>query len=148
MQIVELTKEHVDKFILFRKQASQDSVIVVALDKTESLKVINDIQTDPAQQAFVAIDKNSIVGQLFVKLVDKEHSLQIMLISVLASYYGTSLSKELLNKAIEIAKDHKYDKIKLIVRKNNLRAIEFYEKHGFKLVGDYTHKTFIYTLAV
>ena len=45
--------------------------------------------------------------------------------------HGKNVGKQLLDKAIEIAKEHHYQYIWLAVWELNLKAIAFYKKHNF-----------------
>lgn len=55
---------------------------------------------------------------------------------ILPEYQGQGLSKPLLEKSLEFAKE-KGLQIKLEVHKTNLKAIDLYKKGGFKYLGDY-----------
>jgi ribosomal protein S18 acetylase RimI-like enzyme len=56
---------------------------------------------------------------------------------LLKAFYGMQLGKELFNFNIEFSKQHKQDGVWLAVWIENQRAIEFYRKMGFKIVGNY-----------
>lgn len=58
-------------------------------------------------------------------------SLEIERIYVKKEFHGKQLGKLLLQKAIEIAKEYKYQYIWLAVWQHNLKAISFYTKQGF-----------------
>ncbi len=51
-------------------------------------------------------------------------------------FQGAGLSKPLLRESLKIAKEIGLQ-IKLEVHRDNMRAIHFYEKAGFKRLGDY-----------
>ncbi len=51
-------------------------------------------------------------------------------------YQGKGLSKILMNKTLEYAKE-KNIQIKLEVHKDNIKAINLYKQYGFKELGDY-----------
>lgn len=59
----------------------------------------------------------------------------ISLLGVLPEYQGTSLSSDILMKAIEIAVENGMTKIFLEVSASNSQAISFYRKYGFFEVG-------------
>lgn len=49
-----------------------------------------------------------------------------------------------MNEAYSICKEKGMQKIKLEVRKSNIKAIKFYQKEGFKDCGDATeHSTYM-----
>lgn len=56
---------------------------------------------------------------------------------LLTTFYNLSLGKELMNFNINLAKENKQAGIWLYVWIENLKAIGFYKKMGFKNVGDY-----------
>ena len=58
-------------------------------------------------------------------------SLEIERIYIKQEFHGKNIGKQLLDKAIEIAKEHHYQYIWLAVWELNLKAIAFYKKHSF-----------------
>ena len=58
-------------------------------------------------------------------------SLEIERIYIKHEFHGKNIGKQLLDKAIEIAKEHHYQYIWLAVWELNLKAIAFYKKHSF-----------------
>ena len=56
---------------------------------------------------------------------------------LLKEFYGLQLGKELFNFNIEFSKQHNQKGIWLAVWVENQRAIDFYTKRGFKIVGSY-----------
>ena len=59
---------------------------------------------------------------------------------LLEEFYGLSLGKELFNFNIEFSKQNNQKGIWLAVWIENLRAIKFYIKMGFKKVGSFNYK--------
>ena len=58
-------------------------------------------------------------------------SLEIERIYIKQEFHDKNVGKKLLDKAIEIAKEHHYQYIWLAVWELNLKAIAFYKKHNF-----------------
>jgi diamine N-acetyltransferase len=56
---------------------------------------------------------------------------------VAARYHGTALARELMSRVIHLAHDAGHDVLWLGVWERNSRAIRFYEKCGFRAVGDH-----------
>ena len=56
-------------------------------------------------------------------------------ISVAKSEWGQGIGSALLQKIIEYAKEHGTELINLEVRSDNRRAIQMYEKFGFRKIG-------------
>jgi ribosomal protein S18 acetylase RimI-like enzyme len=69
-------------------------------------------------------------GESQTELKNKS-SIEIERIYVKQEFHGKYLGKQLLQKAIEIAKEQRFKYIWLAVWERNLRAIAFYMKHGF-----------------
>ena len=123
--------------------------MIKKLTESEAGSLINTFDLADDGTAFVLQDKGSIIGQLFVENAnDNSNSLRMLLISVLAEYYRTSAAKTLLDKAFSEAKKNNQSTVELIVRKDNLRAIAFYEKNSFKNEGDFTKKTLFFVKKV
>lgn len=56
-------------------------------------------------------------------------------ISVAKSEWGQGIGSALLKKIIEYAKEHTIELINLEVRSDNRRAVQMYEKNGFRKIG-------------
>ncbi len=61
-------------------------------------------------------------------------------IYLLKEYFGFKLGFELLNFNIELCKKHKQSGIWLFTWIGNKRAINFYERTGFKIIGNHNFK--------
>ena len=72
--------------------------------------------------------------------IKNKKSLEIERIYVKQEFHGKHLGKQLLQKAIEIAKEYNYQYIWLAVWERNLKAIAFYIKHGFVEFDKHTFK--------
>ena len=59
---------------------------------------------------------------------------EIFALYVLSEYYGTGVGKQLLEAGMEQLRD--YPDVALWVLRDNLRAIRFYEKCGFRATGE------------
>jgi ribosomal protein S18 acetylase RimI-like enzyme len=57
-------------------------------------------------------------------------------IYLLKEFYGLNLGNELMNFNIELSRQHTQSGMWLYVWKENHRAIAFYLKSGFKIIGD------------
>lgn len=76
---------------------------------------------------------SSILGYfLLMVALDDAHLLNI---SVATEYQGMGFGLALLNKSIETARDHRARTMILEVRPSNVRALSFYERHGFERIG-------------
>lgn len=59
---------------------------------------------------------------------------------LLKEFYGLKLGLELFNFNIELSKQNNQDGMWLFVWKENHRAVSFYNKTGFKIIGSYDFK--------
>ena len=92
---------------------------------------------NPNSQFYFAKQDNRVIGYLKLNFAPAQTELQdgssieIERIYVLKENHGSGVGIELLNFAIEIAKQNKAAYIWLGVWENNHRAIRFYKKNGF-----------------
>lgn len=68
------------------------------------------------------------------------NTLEVQRIYVLEEYKGKHIGKSLIQKSIEIARSNNLNYIWLGVWENNISAIKFYEKQGFKKFGQHIFK--------
>jgi diamine N-acetyltransferase len=54
---------------------------------------------------------------------------------VLPEYHGTRVATALVHTALRLARETQWPAIWLCVWQENLRAVAFYQKHGFRIVG-------------
>lgn len=59
---------------------------------------------------------------------------------LLKDFYGLQLGNQLLDYNIEIAKFHQQQALWLFVWVENVRALRFYQKNNFKIIGNYDFK--------
>ena len=82
---------------------------------------------------FIAKLKDNIIGYIAAEfLVDH---FDILAIAVLEEYRRQNIASQLINMIFEISKKLNIQDIFLEVRCNNLSAINFYEKMGFKKIS-------------
>lgn len=79
----------------------------------------------PASETYIYEEKDVIKG--FVSLVDNT----IAAIFVLPDQQGIGIGKKLMAKAKQIRSN-----LNLTVYKDNIKTIEFYKKHGFKIIRE------------
>ena len=115
------TKEDMDKY----------------LDENLSVAKLMDELNEQNTEFYFATSKNRVVGYLKVNYgqsqseLKTDNSLEIERIYVLKEYYGVNVGQQLLEKALNIARQQKVNYIWLGVWENNQRAISFYKKNGF-----------------
>lgn len=113
------------------------------LENTFSPDKINLELNDPNTAIYLARHQDTIVGYLKLKKSDPPKELEnhkvmeIERIYVLKDFHGMNVGLLLLERAIEIAKEHHLDYLWLGVWEHNPRAIRFYEKNGFNSFGNH-----------
>ena len=75
---------------------------------------------------------NQNIGDLKITKLDRLY--------LLKEFYGKNLGSKLFDYNIEISKQNNQQGIWLAVWKENHKAISFYTKSGFKIVGEYNFK--------
>lgn len=102
--------------------------------------------SDKNSEFYFAELNNKIIGYLKVNFGDSqteiksEKALEIERIYVLKEFHGKKVGQILYEKAIEFAREIRVDFIWLGVWEQNLRAIHFYEKNGFKAFDKHVFK--------
>lgn len=111
------------------------------LERAFNLKQLEDELSNISSEFFFIYYNEDIAGYLKVNTDEAQtermgnDSLEVERIYVWKKHHKQGLGKYLINKAIEIAKEQKKDKIWLGVWEKNERAITFYEKMGFVHTG-------------
>ena len=106
----------------------------------ESLKngvvCIEDIATKFFMYATIAVlyQNNKIIGfiSFYCNNTDNRTAF-ISLIAVLPEYTKKGFGKKLMEEAFEYCKNKEMKYIRLEVKKNNINALTFYQKFGFKI---------------
>ena len=99
---------------------------------------IRNIKTDSDSQWFVVEDGGKIVGMASVGVAGKNERYRhrgVVTFVVLKAYWGRGIGKKLMQKCIEWSRDKNITQIELDVVSDNIRAINLYEKFGFKTMG-------------
>ncbi len=95
---------------------------------------------DPENQYFLIFDSNVPVGfmkfrfDMEYKAISEKHICKLDRIYVLKSHLGKKLGLAMMKRAIELAKEHGQRGMWLYTWIENLRAVAFYEKQGFKII--------------
>ena len=151
--------------ILIRRAGIEDSDMLLQLSKTTFFKAfahLNEPQNmaayaslqftreaillqlnNPASTFYFAIVNEQIAGYFKLNTGESqtdfkdEHGLEVERIYVSVTYQGRQIGTHMIAFVIEEAKRQKLDNIWLGVWELNTRAVKFYEKHGFKIVGSH-----------
>jgi ribosomal protein S18 acetylase RimI-like enzyme len=98
--------------------------------------------SDPSKRVFTARVDGQIAGYLMLSTgeapveVKCVRPIELQRIYVLPDYHGAGVAKALMERAEQQARAGNHDALWLGVSRHNPRAISFYEKHGFKVVGE------------
>ena len=76
---------------------------------------------------FVVLDGEKIIG--LITYMIEENECEICSLNSFIEYRG--IGTNLINKVIEIAKENKCTRIKLVTTNDNIRAMKFYQRRGF-----------------
>lgn len=100
-------------------------------------KLLIELNNQNSEFYFAEVN-GKIIGYLKINMgstqteIKDEQALEIERIYVLKEYQGKQIGQMLYNKAIELARAMQLKYVWLGVWEENLRAIRFYEKNGFK----------------
>jgi ribosomal protein S18 acetylase RimI-like enzyme len=119
------------------------------IEKAFSLQQMEQEVTNENSFFYFVFLGGKLVGYLKLNQYDAqtdvraENDMELERIYVVTEHQNKNICSIILNKAIAIAKEKQKQYIWLGVWQNNTRAIDFYEKHGFKKFD--THPYFIGT---
>ncbi|MEY2648695.1 MAG: hypothetical protein RL282_1408 [Bacteroidota bacterium] len=111
-----------------------------------SLEKLGEELNNPESSFYFAEMKDQVIGYLKLNVGAAQNEwkentgLEIERIYVLKEYHGLTIGQLLLEKAIAIAKSMEMQYVWLGVWEKNERAIAFYTKNGFKVVGHHLFK--------
>jgi ribosomal protein S18 acetylase RimI-like enzyme len=104
--------------------------------------ILNEL-SNPDYQYFLMFDNDELIGYTkFIlnaghDLIPSKSVCKLERIYILKNYYGSGFSNQLLNFVIQYSKDYMQNGLWLNVWIENKRAIGFYHKLGFKIIGEY-----------
>lgn len=107
------------------------------LDENFSTQTLKKELNNPNSAFYFAFFNNETIGFLKINFglsqteVKDDTSVEIERIYVAQDFQGKKIGKFLFDKALEVASDRKAKYVWLGVWEENLRAINFYKKHGF-----------------
>lgn len=120
----------------FAHQNSESDMQKYVSEKLSIEQLSKELNTKGSSFYFLKLN-NHIIGYLKLNTGEAQTelkntiSLEIERIYVKQEFHGQNFGKQLLYKAIEIAKENHYQYIWLAVWELNLKAIAFYAKQGF-----------------
>ncbi len=96
--------------------------------------------SDPELHFLLAFEKGELVGYVKLNLQSKPKGDAIRPLEILRLYtkpnlIGGGIGKEILQAVGKFAKARDYDSVRLDVWQKNFRAVNFYQREGFKICG-------------
>lgn len=133
------TIQHIGRFTFYETfaQSNSEEDMNNYLKESFSLERLKTELSNPDSQFFISWDGEDPIGYMKINFgkaqteLQDEASLEIERIYVKSDYHGKKVGQMLLEKAIEIAHQHKKSYIWLGVWEKNPKAIRFYTKNGF-----------------
>lgn len=118
----------------------------VYLQEEFSLEKLSEQLSDKNSGFYLALAQDDLAGYIKINFgpsqteLNDEKSLEIQRIYVLKEYQGKKIGQSLYQKAVEVAQQKKLDYLWLGVWEENPKAIQFYEKLGFKAFDKHIFK--------
>jgi ribosomal protein S18 acetylase RimI-like enzyme len=119
--------------------ANMEAYSAVAFTPQSMLEQIN----NPGSEFYFALYKDDMVGYIKLNFNDAQtefkdnNALEIERIYVSGEYHGKHIGKQLLDFAIDIARNKQFNYVWLGVWEHNEKAIGFYEHNGFKVFSSH-----------
>ena len=154
IQIIKATIEHSELIAEIGKQsfleshgnsASMEDVNHFII-KTYNKKAICKEFENPKVRYHIIYFKDKVVGFSKIELNTSNKDITDLIVTkldrlyLLNEYYGQKLGSKLFDFNIQLSKKYNQKGIWLAVWVENQRAINFYTKKGFKIVGEYNFK--------
>ncbi|WP_165941966.1 GNAT family N-acetyltransferase [Cardinium endosymbiont of Culicoides punctatus] len=116
--------------------------------REEQLRMIHDINLSFITGFIVYTDQDIPVGYILGmrKKLEKVKHVMNLVIAIRSKYFGKGYANLLLKSLENDARNQGVEIFRLSVLKNNIRAINFYKKHGFQIDGTLTHNVKIRNL--
>lgn len=133
-------------FLEAHGNSASEEVVTEYVNKNYNNAVLTAQLSDPANIIYLIYHKGVAAGYSKI-LYDTEQIAipspkvtKLERLYLLKDFYGLDLGQELLNFNIELSKKMEQSGMWLFVWKENHRAINFYHKVGFKIIGSHDFK--------
>lgn len=99
--------------------------------------------TNPDSEFYFAFDEDDIIGYIKLNFNNAQtefkdkNALEVERIYVSGGYHGKHIGKQLLDFAIDIARNKQFEYVWLGVWEHNLKALGFYKHNGFEEFGSH-----------
>lgn len=123
---------------LFKEYAAWLNIDLGFQHFEEELKQLKTMYGKPFGGIILCSNGSECIACAGIRRIDAENA-ELKRMFVKESFRGKSLGSTLLEKALQLAKDCGYKKVKLDTLHTMLPAMELYKKYGFKEIPAYYH---------
>ncbi len=129
----------VDTFGAFNTEANMKAY----LDQAYSLENLRLELVDPGSHNYLAFLEEALVGFMRLRITDEvthwlgTNTIELQRLYVDKAFLGQGVGAAMMQKALDIAREKKYEWIWLGVWERNYRAQEFYKKWGFERFSEH-----------
>jgi len=109
---------------------------LVPESKDKDIEQVTDIYLTHKGCFLVAVDKDKIIGSIGIRALDNNQA-ELKRFYVIKTYQSQGIGRELIHAAIEHAHKMKFDSLKLDTSSKSKKAIQIFEKIGFKEIPKY-----------
>ena len=125
--------------------ASKDDIESFTAKNYSKAAFNNELQNSENNYHIIYVDNevagySKIVFDVPNQNIKEQHIAKLDRLYLLKAFYGQNLGLSLLSFNIELSKNKQQKGVWLAVWVANYRAISFYKKIGFKIVGEYSFK--------
>ncbi len=121
---------------LFKEYAAWLNIDLCFQHFDEELQQLQSMYTLPYGGIILCKEDEAYIGCVGIRRLDVERA-EMKRMWIKINYQGKGLGSELLNKALELAKNCGYKKVQLDTLNDMVPAINLYQKHGFKEIPAY-----------
>jgi len=128
------------------KTSAPKEILEAYVTKNYNESVLTEQLQDSKNNYNFLFQKGEVAGYSNIKFdesnqhIETQNVTKLDRIYLLEEFFGQKLGAELLEFNIELSKQNNQAGIWLYTWVENYRAISFYEKYGFKIVGEYNFK--------
>ncbi len=133
-------------FMEAHSESAPHTILNAYLDEKYTIEALAADLDDPANYYAVLEEEGGLIGfskvtyNLTCPALDGKNNTKLDRLYILQSHYGLGLGYQLLQFNIELAKENNQAGLWLFTWTENHKAIDFYEKTGFEIVGSYMFK--------
>ena len=131
-------EEYTAAAVLFREYAAWLNIDLAFQHFEKEMKELETMYTAPHGGIVLCKENNEFIGCVAIRKIDEENA-EMKRMWIKTNQQGKGIGSALLHKAIELAKECGYKKIKLDTLSHMTPAMNLYKKHGFVEIPAYYH---------